>query len=162
MNFLINLDWLSKSLVVMVCMIPLVIMFNFFGKNYGVRPEALTFAWVIGVGIGVAFSVYSLDMFDTKILYTPLIPLLVIVLLGIVFGTPVNILLVQAVPQAPNPALPFTIMNIGSVGAYLLAPALAILLPKYFDSMSFNWVNLTGVSMVAIGLGLVMYQGGAK
>lgn len=158
MNFLMNLGWLGKSVTAMICIIPLMLMFNFFGKNYGVKPESLMCSWFIGVAIGIAVSVWRFEVFNSVDLYTPLIPLLIVVLLGILIGTPANILLAHAVPKAPNPALPFTIVNIGSVLAYMLAPAMAILLPRYFDKIQFSLINLVGILMVAIGMGLVMYR----
>ena len=146
--------WLGKSFIAMFCLIPFMLMFNFLGKNYGVRPEAAMFAWFLGSTIGIfAFSgVRSADITHT------FLPILVIVALGIVIGGPSNILIAQAAPAAPNPALPFTIVNAASAVTFLLAPILAIALPRYFDPMSFSLINMSGIILVITGLGLVAYR----
>ena len=158
MNFLINLGWLGKSITGMICIIPLMLMFNFFGKNYGVKPEALMFGWFLGTAIGIAISVWKFSIFDVNSLYTPFIPVLCIIFLGIFIGTPANIMIAQAVPEAPNPSLPFAIINTGSAFAYVLAPLMAIILPRHFDKMQFNLINFFGLVIIAIGIGLVMYR----
>jgi len=158
MNFLTDLGWLGKSIIGMVCIIPLMLMFNFFGKNYGVKSEALMFGWFLGVAIGIAVSVWKFKIFNVSDLYTPFLPVLCIVLIGILIGTPANIMIAQAVPKAPNPALPFTIINASGAFAYMLAPAMAIIFPRYFDKMQFSIVNFLGVAMVVLGMGLVMYR----
>jgi hypothetical protein len=155
MELFMNMGWLGKSFTGMVCLVPVMLMFNFFGKNFDMRPEALMCAWMVGVSIGI-MSALKLNVLQLG--NTPIIPIVVVVLLGIVVGTPANVLLAQAIPTAPNPALPFTVVNSGSVVAYILAPALAIMLPRYFDPMSFNWPQLLGVTMVIGGLGLFMFR----
>ena len=86
MNFLTDLGWLGKSIIGMVCIIPLMLMFNFFGKNYGVKSEALMFGWFLGVAIGIAVSVWKFKIFNVSDLYTPFLPVLCIVLIGILIG----------------------------------------------------------------------------
>ena len=158
MNILMNLSWLGKSVMAMFCILPMMLAFNFFGKNYGVKPEAVMFAWFAGIIIGIVFSSFRYEFFEVKNLYTPLLPILFILLLGIVIGTPGNILLAYATTGAPNPALPFTIVNSGSAIAYMLAAGLAVLLPQYFDKMEFSLINIAGIAMVVFGMGLLMYK----
>ena len=148
------IGWLGKSLIAMTALVPFLLLLNFFGKNYGIRPETATLAWFTGSAIGIC--VFSGTRSDE--ILGSFLPILTIVMLGIAVGAPMNILVAQAVPAAPNPALPFTIVNAASAVVYVLAPLLAIILPRYFDPMQFDAVQLGGIALVVVGLGLVAYR----
>lgn len=151
-----ELGWLGKAIVAMLCFVPFIFAFNFFSKNYGMKPEVLMVCWYIGVSIGIYLSVLLnwIPNIETKD-FSLNMPVLYIILAGIVIGTPMNILIGQSALQAPNPGLPFTIINSGSVLAYMFAPVISILLPQYFEKMTFNWYQFGGIGLIVVGIGIV-------
>ena len=159
MNTLLSMGWLGKSVLGAICSIPLILVFNFFTKNYGIKPEVVMSLHCLGIFLGIALASYfGLSGASVKDFYNPIIPAISIVVLGSLIGATTNILLAQAISSAPNPALPFAIGGIATVSAYLLAPLLAFLLPDFFSAAEFNWLNFLGILLIVAGLGLIMYK----
>jgi hypothetical protein len=161
MDFISNMGWLGKTLVATVSLIPVMIFFNTFVKQ-GMKPEVVIFTWMAGTAIGIFLTPLGLSFLEVKDLtifdfsLNRLMALLL--LLAIVFGSVGNIMLGQAIPLSPNPALPFAIAGLASVIAYVLCPVLAIFLPKFFPSVSFNWINLLGLIGISISVAMIMYK----
>ena len=160
-NSIMNLGWLTKSFIVLICFLPFPFLFSFFGKGWGMKSESLIFAWNVGAILGMGIiSFGKFNNFQMEDLYHPLIPLLIVVSLGFSVGTLANILYSQVLtdPNCPNLALPLAIMNSYGAWAYILAPMLAIALPKYFNKMVFTPINFIGIILVIIGMILLMYK----
>src|SRR3989339_301022 len=103
---------------------------------------------------------WKFNNFQIEDLYHPLIPLLIVIFLGFFVGTLANVLYSQVLTDStcPNLALPLTIMNSYGAWAYILAPMLAIALPRYFNKMVFTPINFLGIILVVIGMVLLMYK----
>jgi len=161
MNLLSNMGWLGKSVTAMVSIIPIMLFFNTFSK-FGMKPEVTTFTWFIGVAIGILLIPTGISPLKVEGLvvsdFAITKPMLIMLFLGITFGSVANILLFQAVPISPNPALPFAILGLASVIAYVLCPVAGVLLPKLFPPVSLNWVNLSGLVLLAMAVAMVMYK----
>jgi hypothetical protein len=156
MNYLMSLHWLHKSILVCGFLIIFNLIFPIFAKN-NVRPEVVLCYWYLGAIIGISLSFWKLEMFEVKDLYTPAIPLLIIFVIGVIIGTPANILFGQAMadPSCPNPGIAFTIMNSAGAFAYIIGPALAMALPKVFDKMKFVPTDFLGLVLIVSGIGII-------
>lgn len=159
MNTLLSMGWLGKSILGAICSIPLILIFNFFSKNYGVKPEVIISLHCLGIFLGILSASYlGLSNTSPKDFCSPIVPVICIVVFGLLLGSITNIFLAQAISSAPNPALPFAIGGIATVSAYLLAPVLAFLLPNFFSATEFNFLNFLGILLIVAGLGLIMYK----
>ena len=161
MDLFSNFGWFGKSIISMFCFLPLLLLFNVFNKM-GVKPEAIVFGWGMGIIFGILLTATGVGVVRVENLtlsnLTPTLLMLVLVFLGGIFGTTANILWGQAMILAPNPALPFAIGGMASVIGYMITPLANKLYPKYFDPVSFCWVNLLGIIMLVIAIALVMYK----
>jgi len=161
MQILAEFGWFGKSMTAMISIVPLMVLFNFFGK-YGLKPEAIIFGWFFGVIVGIVLTSFGMGLIKVDGLLpsdlAPTVPMLVMIFLGVTVGSVANMLLGQAIPISPNPALPFAIVGLASALAYVAAPIAAMTLPRYFDSVHFGWVNFVGMILLALSVGLIMYK----
>ncbi|GEM_PF-4071474 len=144
--------WLAKSFFSAFAVIPFILILSAFDRAYSIRPESAILYWFIGIVFGM-FSYTAIG--KGTYLITPNTCLLVIAFLGVVFGVAANILLVQAVIEAPNLGLPMTIVGANSAMIFLIGPVLAYLLPKYFEQIKFDGVYFFGITLVLVGLGVI-------
>lgn len=151
---MLGLGWVAKSLIGMLCLVPFLLAIGFLGRNYQVRAEATMIWYFFGVVLGAPLILWRLgiihgsDFALTK-------PHLTVLVLGMVFGVASNIYFIQAIATAPNPGLPVSIVNTASVIAFIFAPALGALLPKYFDQVKFDVYHFTGIILTVVGISLI-------
>jgi hypothetical protein len=84
------MGWLGKSFTGMLCMMPFMLAFNFYNKNFGIRSELVVLAWQAGTCIGIGIWGTRVGLFSLPAggnFFWPLLPMLII---GIVFGTIAN------------------------------------------------------------------------
>ncbi len=161
MSFLNNLDWFGKSLVALVSLLPLLILFNSFVKC-GAKPEAIIFVWFLGAVLGIILIPLGVGIMNVPNFVlgdlAPTRTLCILLVLGMTFGTIANLLLGQAIPEAPNPAFPFAI--VGSAGAvgYIIVYFISHVAPRHFDAITFSWVNFLGIVLLATAIGMIMYK----
>lgn len=141
----------------MFCIVPFMLVFSFFAKNYGLRSEIIILCWQFGTVVGIGLWGWKTNTFNSQQMQL-LLPMLIVFALGVILGTPGNVLLSQAVPISPNPALPFTIINAASALVYILAIFLAFVLPRHFKAAHFTWSHFVGIMLVITGLSLMMYK----
>ena len=156
-EYIVGMSWLTKALVAMVFMVPFMLSMSFFQKNYGMSGDMSILMWQLGVCIGlIVLGLKSGSYVEqgSRVIF----PAIIVLLMGITIGTAGNYLLADSVISAPNPALPFTIINAASAFVYPLAVFLAWRMPKYFEASSFQWPQLAGIIMVIGGLALLMYK----
>ncbi len=149
--------WVSKSLVSLGCLIPAWLAIGFFWKNYGVRAEVTMLWYFGGLILGSAASVPFAGIFKA-VDFIPTVPLLAIALLGGTFGLVANLLLFQAIPLAPNPALPVAIANTSSLFVFVFSAALALLLPRYFDPAALDLRSFAGLLAALAALYLITWR----
>src|SRR3989344_4269687 len=140
---MLGLGWMAKSLIAMFCLVPFILAIGFLGRNYQVRAEATMIWYFFGIIIGAPLVMWRLNIINGSDLALT-VPHFAVLLMGMVLGVASNILLVQAIPAAPNPGLPMAFMNTASVIAFVFAPVLGILLPKYFDQAKFDIYHSAG------------------
>jgi hypothetical protein len=146
------MDWLMKAFLAMVLFIPAFLVIPFFLKNFGVRPEATLVYSSLGTILGVIVWLGGREELSMLALSGPTI---VIILFGFI-GTAANIFFVQALASAPNPGLALAIVSSNTMPTFLMALALAALLPQYFESAAFNLRHAIGIVTVMIGIILIL------
>ena len=152
--YMLGLSWAAKSLIATLCLVPFILAIGFLGRNYQVRAEATMIWYFFGIIIGAPLVMWRLDIINGSDLALTM-PHFAVLLMGMVLGVASNILLVQAIPAAPNPGLPMAFMNTASVIAFVFAPVLGILLPKYFDQAKFDIYHFAGIVLTVVGISLI-------
>jgi len=145
------MDWYMKSVVAMLLMTPFFILANAFGR-LGNKPEAMMFYWFVATFIGIGFwMVYTGQVKDL----VPNKQLMILFAIGIACGAVGNILIVQAIVESSNPGLPVAIVGTNSLVIFMLTPLLAVVAPKYFQHIRFDWISLLGILLVVGGIFLI-------
>lgn len=154
---MLNLDWLSKSFIAMVCFVPLYLGIPFFFKNYGIRAEITLLLWLIGITLGMGFWTLTKSDITTSITFdkTTAIAYSAMLLIALTVGTLANIMSSQAVVEAVNPGIPIAIINTASVLVFLLSFVLAAILPSAFNSVEMSLTKIIGIFITIIGLYLI-------
>ena len=159
LEFAQSWNWVTKSLVAMVLIMPVMVFLPMFEHRWGLKTEGFFIAWFIGCFLG--FLILG-KMSPTPLgeYISPIGPFMLIVVVALIIGSTANVLLVQAMSttQAPNPALPFAIVNLAGTFAYIAAWGGGRFFPSFFPALKFSPVNVTGLLLIAIGIGLVMYR----
>ena len=152
-------SWVTKSFVAMFFIMPIMIGLPMVEHRYGVKTEGFFFAWFVGCFVG--FIVLG-KMSPTPLVeyILPIWPVVVVALVALVIGSVGNVLLIQAMSSkaAPNPALPFAIVNLAGTLAYITTWVGGRFLPTLFPALKFNMVNVGGLLLIAFGVALIMYQ----
>ena len=158
LQFADSWSWVMKALVAVGLMAPLATLITFFNKRFGLSGEAFFFAWILGVG--TAFVCFAKLSSTTNImdLMKPILPFLIVLVIGIALGGMANVFLAQSISAAPNPALPWAIFSINTPLAYLLSYWLSKIYPSNFPSIEFSWINFGGIVFLGIGLMMVMHK----
>ena len=110
--------------------------------------------YVLGMLLGASVGMLCLNRISGED-FIPTGSLIMIAMMGLVFGTSTNILLYQAIAEAPNPGLPMACFNTSSLIAFIIAPLLAFALPRYFDRTIFNMYHFTGILLTIVGVCLI-------
>ena len=152
------LSWFQRSIIAMVVLIPLMVTIPLVQKHYGLSVESYFFSWFLGCGLGFFLLGWQAPSLDAKDLFTPVIPFAAVFVIGVLLGAPANILLVQAIPQAPNPALPFAIVNAAAVFAYGLSWVLGKISTEHFGEVELNWPRGIGVVLAVVAITLINYK----
>lgn len=151
------MSWALKAILATASYVPFILAIGFMARNYGVRSEA-TFVWfVIGIIIGTPVATALFGVISVSDL-RPSWPHLTVAAMGAVFGIAYNFLLVRAIEIAPNPGMPVAIANTAAVVAFVLAPALAALLPRWFESVRFDAVHFIGIILAVAGVVMIVIK----
>ena len=153
-----NLSWFVKSLIGTALFIPFMVGVPLFGKHFSMKPEIYFFAWCLGLSIGYGILGWKTPTVGITGLFEPLLPWIIVLFMGVVFGTTANILLAQAVPIAPNPALPFAVSQIATGATFLIMIFGSAMLPRVFPHTPFVSINFIGMLMILLGAVLVSYR----
>jgi len=149
-----SLSWIEKSLIATFCLVPILLTVGFLGKNYQVRAEVTMLWYFFGILIGALVIMWRLNIINGSDL-VPTFPLLLVALMGVVFGAISNIFLFQAISVAPNPGLPIAFVNTASVIVFVFAPLLATVLPVYFNQVRFDLYHLLGIVLTITGITII-------
>ncbi len=159
LEFAQSWGWITKSFVAMFLIIPMMVFLPMFEHRFGLKAEGFFIAWFFGCFVG--FLVLG-KMSSTPLneYISPIWPFMAIVVAALIIGSTANILLVQAMSttQAPNPALPFAIVNLAGTFAYIIAWGGGRFLPTFFPKLEFSIVNVAGLLLIAVGISFIMYQ----
>ena len=162
MEGLFSMGWLGKSLFALFVFCLFMLSPGFLQKNFNVRTEVFFAYWGLGYSLGLFLFTWIFRTNQVMPRISDFAPcwwiILVILLLSMTLGTLANLLMAQAISSAPNPGLPFTIINASGSLVYLFAFVAAAVLPKYFEVGKFSLVNFVGILLVIIGLGLTMFK----
>jgi len=82
-------------------------------------------------------------------------------LVGLTIGAYANLAMGRVVLEAPNPALPFAIVNAGSAVVYVASAVLAVVAAKWFGHAEITWKGIIGIAITLIGLYIVSTSGKA-
>ena len=149
---MINLGWLGKSVVATLIFVMFYLLIGIIGRQFDTQPESIIAYYIIGAAVGIAL--WLVVSGQTGILKLTK-PTLLIFLLGLTLGALANIYLIQAVIGDHNPGIPATIIGSCGVFVYFAGGLLAIVLPKYFEFMTFNRIDLIGVMLIFFGIGII-------
>jgi len=86
--------------------------------------------------------------------------LAIIGIIGLLTGSIANLLVIQAVMASDNPALPIAIVGSNAVVIYLISPALAYLMPRYFGYIKFDLWRFVGIILIVGGLVIIALRQG--
>ena len=149
-----HLGWIGKSIIAIFCFMPASIAIVFFKRNYGIKPEAMLVWYFLGITIGSGLILPRPNILENKDFFLN-IPLFIMIILGIVFGTSSNTLLFQAISMASNAGLPLAIVNIHALVTFLTMIFLAWWLPGYFEKAQFHPAHLIGIILILVGVLLI-------
>ena len=149
---MINIGWLEKCLIAMIIFVIFYLSANSIGRQFNTKPESIMAYYLIGSSMGIVIWLITSGQAEILKIAKPLI---VIGLLGLILGTIANIYLIQAVIEANNPGLPSTIIGLCGVFVYIIGSLLAVILPKYFGHIKFDWLHLVGVLLIFAGIGII-------
>ncbi len=141
-----------KSFIATLALVPGIILTEFIGRYYGVKPIAMAVVWFTGATLGL--WLWSLYLKGASEL-TFSMPLLVMFIGGLTSGALVNVMLFSAVVSAPNPGLPVAILNSAALLIFCTTLILAIFLPQYFAKIPFNIYHFFGIIFILAGVGLI-------
>lgn len=151
--------WWLKTIIAVLCFVPTGPLLLFLNKRYGVTGEAFMFAWFLGIVLSFFWMVHTSSTMETRNLFTPLLPLLLVALAGFMIGGIGNVFVAQGTQQAPNAGQTAALFALGSPVLYVVMWSLSKVLPDSFPTQSFSWVNIGGILLMCAGLGLVVYRG---
>ena len=151
MKFLLQLGWLSGSMIAMLALIPAWMAVGFFKKNYAVEPTTFVVWYFLGTAIACSLLRKSpIEIFSPSWGIT-----LSILLVGIALGGVANLLSFNAVGIAPNPGMPTAILGVASVGVFVFSILAYNILPNYFEPASMNWQAFAGIIISVGGVALI-------
>lgn len=153
-----SMGWLSKSLILSSSMVLFTVMITTFALR-GVKTEVTIAWWMASVAVGMVTLSFAggagLVTSEPRQFISGLVPIAIVILAGLTFGTVMNTFYGQAVQSAPNPALAMAVINSSTLLLYVLAPFLHKLMPKVFATASFNSTGLVGVVLTLVGVILI-------
>lgn len=149
--------WFERSLAAMLLLVPTWLVIRFLSRYYGVRPELvmvwvyLGYAVIVGGWLWLSGGVSSRGFIPSngRIALWALVPT--------VFGAVANVLVFQALNQAPNPGLPTSVMGVNNLLVTLAAVSLSNFLPrygKYLAEKEIGWQEMAGVVLIVAGMSL--------
>lgn len=145
--------WLVKSILATVCIVPIFVAIPLFKFRYGIDPLVFL-VWYFGA-TAISIAVFWGLSGRAAELVPPAPLLIVIVLIGAVFGAFANGSLFQAIGLAPNPGLPPVVYATSSMIVFVLAAALAGSFPALFRPVSTEFSRIAGIVLVLGGLYLL-------
>ncbi len=158
LEFASNWPWAAKAFLAVVLMAPIPVLLVFFEKRFNLPAEAFFFAWIAGAMLAfVCFAAISPSTSVTA-LVLPLMPFLLVVALGALLGGISNVMVAQSISAAPNPGIPWAIIAVNTPIAYVLSILAARSMPQQFPAISFSWINLLGILLLVVGIGMAMHK----
>ncbi|ELP30255.1 hypothetical protein RBSWK_05853 [Rhodopirellula baltica SWK14] len=128
----------------------------FMAKNFNLNSDLTIFTWMFGSGVGIVL--FSPHVNVTSLTNQPLQVALLLVL-GITVGALANIAMGRVALEAPNPALPFAIINASTAIVYATTALLAVVAAKWFGNAEVSMRGCIGIAIVLIGLYLISTAG---
>ena len=129
-----------------------ILLVPFMAKNFNISPDITIFIWLFGSSVGIWFFSPNVSI---ESLSNQWLPVIVLLAIGLTIGAYANLALGRVVLEAPNPALPFAIVNAASAVVYLLSAILAVLAAKWFGVVEITLRGCIGITIVLVGLYLV-------
>lgn len=149
--------WYVKAFIVALGFVPFILGIPLLQKH-GLRSESAFAAWAIGYVCFLAVvSPLQTSASVTSFVY-PLGLFALVIVAGIVIGGPVNLLMAQAMMEAPNPGFAFAITSLGPAAAYLAGIAIAAIWPDIFPATQFRMIHFCGLVTIAAGVGMLLYR----
>lgn len=146
------MSWVGQALVAMVVMAGYTMLVPFMLKNFNLPGETTITLWMIGAATGVAIFSKSL-IFPAG--STPWLSIIVVLLIGLSFGTLMNVTITRAIIEAPNPAYPLMILNLAAAVVLIAAPILYFFFSNMFAEATFSIRGLSGLGLGLVGIWLV-------
>ena len=146
------MGWLAKSFIAMMAFVPGIILTEFIGRYYHIKPLLMAGVWFLGVTLGLwAWLWYTKEA--SGITFS--MPLFSMFIGGLIFGALVNVMLFSAILIAPNAALPVAIVNSAALVVFIATILLAVFLPQYFLRVPFSSYHFFGIILIIVGVGLL-------
>ncbi len=144
------MSWISQSFIAMLVMAGYSMMIPFMLKNFNVPGFTTVTLWMLGASTGLIFLKGSLS-FPSETPSPSILVMGVIVLIGFVFGTIMNLTITNALIDAPNPAYPMTILNMSAAVVMILSAVAYVVFSKYFPEASISGRGVAGFLAVTVG-----------
>lgn len=148
--------WVFKSFGIMFAMCVFAMLAPFMAKNFSLNPDMTIFTWMFGSGVGIVL--FSPHVNVTSLTSQPL-QVAVLLVLGVTVGALANIAMGRVALEAPNPALPFAIINASTAIVYGATALLAVVAAKWFGNAEVSMRGCIGIAIVLIGLYLISTAG---
>jgi hypothetical protein len=148
--------WVFKSFGIMLAMCVFAMLAPFMAKNFNLNSDLTIFTWMFGSGVGIIF--FSPHVNATSLSAHPL-QVTLLLALGLTVGAFANIAIGRVALEAPNPALPFAIINASTAIVYATTALLAIVAAKWFGNANVSVRGCIGIMIVLVGLYLISTAG---
>ena len=149
------MHWAVSAALATICITPIMLLTGVAQRNFGIQADVTAALRMGGVTIGIVGWIFASGRGSEIVTISGM--WIAIAIFSLTVGTIGNILLFQAFATAPNPGLALGIFNTNAVLAFLSAPLLAFILPKFFPpDWEFSWQEGGGVALVTIGIVLVV------
>lgn len=150
----LQLGWFGKALVGTVMAAFYFMFIPFMQKNFGISGYATVALWMVGSSIGILLWTDGFSIQEGKT-SLPWIAMASVLVIGLVFGSLMNIAVTSSILTAPNPAYPSAILNANAVLIMVAAPLLWYFLPNLFSEVIFSWRGTGGIVAVIAGTYLI-------
>ena len=147
------MNWTLSALLAAIGIAPIALITSVAQRHYNIQPDVTAALWLTTVGFGICGWLVTNGRGSELVAISGMWG--VILAFSITIGVAANIFLFQSIAAAPNPGLALGIFNANALFAFLFAPVLATLLPRFFPNWEFSWQQGGGVVLVIIGLGLI-------
>ncbi len=142
--------WKLQSVAAMLLLVPAWLSLSLFERIYGVRGDVTAVWYFLGVVV-TGFAYHLANGAGVETLYPSTGIVLMMLLVGVVFGSAANMLAFRATSIAPNAGVPVAIVNMSAVFVFLGALALAKYWPQYFAQNSFDLRQFAGLVLTVAG-----------